>query len=139
MIATDLQAGGGAGNFLEKVSLFAASDLRNATIFGLGIMPYISASIIFSSGHCLSALEELKEGRRGRSQEAERIHRYLTVFICIIQSWMYLTFMIKAGGEGGAGINQNFLNATGDGLYWGWASRGRHGHDLRNHLLDVAW
>ncbi len=30
MIATDLQSGGGAGNFLEKVSLFAASDLRNA-------------------------------------------------------------------------------------------------------------
>ncbi len=121
MIATDLQAGGGAGNFLEKVSLFAASDLRNATIFGLGIMPYISASIIFQLlGTVYRPLEELKkEGEAGRKKLNEYT-RYLTVFICIIQSWMYLTFMIKAGGEGGAGINQNFLNSTGDGLFWGW-------------------
>ncbi len=122
MIATDLQAGGGAGNFLEKVSLFAASDLRNATIFGLGIMPYISASIIFQLlGTVYRPLEELKkEGEAGRKKLNEYT-RYLTVFICLIQSWMYLKFMIMAGGETGYGdINANFLNATGDGLYWGW-------------------
>ena len=49
MIATNLEsaAGSGAADFFERVSVFAASDLRQATIFGLGIMPYISASIIF--------------------------------------------------------------------------------------------
>ena len=40
-------AGGGFGDWIEKVSMFAASELSKATIFGLGIMPYISASIIF--------------------------------------------------------------------------------------------
>ncbi len=34
-------------SFLERVSVFAATDLRTLSIFGLGIMPYISASIIF--------------------------------------------------------------------------------------------
>lgn len=123
MVATDLQAAsGGASNFLEKVSLFAASDLRNATIFGLGIMPYISASIIFQLlGTVYKPLEELKkEGEAGRKKLNEYT-RYLTVLICLVQSWMYLKFMIMAGGETGYGdISPNFLNSTGDGLYWGW-------------------
>ncbi len=123
MIATDLSgSGGGAADFFEKVSLFAASDLRNATIFGLGIMPYISASIIFQLlGSVYKPLEELKkEGEAGRKKLNEYT-RYLTVLICLVQSWMYLKFMILAGGPTGAGdISPNFLNASGDGLYWGW-------------------
>lgn len=123
MVATDLESSsGGAADFFEKVSLFAASDLRNATIFGLGIMPYISASIIFQLlGTVYKPLEELKkEGEAGRKKLNEYT-RYLTVFICLIQSWMYLKFMIMAGGETGYGdINPNFLSASGDGLYWGW-------------------
>ncbi len=85
-------------------------------------MPYISASIIFQLlGTVYRPLEELKkEGEAGRKKLNEYT-RYLTVFICLIQSWMYLKFMIMAGGETGYGdINANFLNATGDGLYWGW-------------------
>jgi preprotein translocase subunit SecY len=123
MVATNLESSsGGAADFFQKVSLFAASDLRNATIFGLGIMPYISASIIFQLlGTVYKPLEELKkEGEAGRKKLNEYT-RYLTVFICLIQSWMYLKFMIMAGGETGYGdINPNFLSASGDGLYWGW-------------------
>ena len=122
MVATNLESSsGGAADFFQKVSLFAASDLRNATIFGLGIMPYISASIIFQLlGTVYKPLEELKkEGEAGRKKLNEYT-RYLTVFICLIQSWMYLKFMIMAGGETGYGdINPNFLSSSG-GLYWGW-------------------
>ena len=38
---------GGVGDMLEAVAMLSASRLRDVTIFGLGIMPYISASIIF--------------------------------------------------------------------------------------------
>lgn len=123
MIATNLaESSGGAANFLEKVSLFAASDLRQATIFGLGIMPYISASIIFQLlGSVYKPLEELKkEGEAGRKKLNEYT-RYLTVLICVVQSFMYLRFMLMSGGAGGFGsINPNFLNADATGLYWGW-------------------
>ena len=124
MIATNLgeAAGGGAADFFEKVSVFAASDLRQATIFGLGIMPYISASIIFQLlGSVYKPLEELKkEGEAGRKKLNEYT-RYLTVFICVVQSYMYLKFMLMAGGSSGFGnINPNFLNADATGLYWGW-------------------
>ncbi len=123
MVSQGMDRGsGGAADFFEKVSLFAASDLRNATIFGLGIMPYISASIIFQLlGSVYKPLEELKkEGEAGRKKLNEYT-RYLTVAICLVQSWMYLKFMIMAGGETGYGnINPNFLNASGDALFWGW-------------------
>ncbi|TVP96114.1 MAG: preprotein translocase subunit SecY [Planctomycetaceae bacterium] len=123
MISQGMDTGsGGAADFFEKVSLFAASDLRNATIFGLGIMPYISASIIFQLlGSVYKPLEELKkEGEAGRKKLNEYT-RYLTVAICVVQSWMYLRFMIMVGGESGFGnINADFLNSNGDGLYWGW-------------------
>lgn len=124
MVATNLgeAAGGGAADFFEKVSVFAASDLRQATIFGLGIMPYISASIIFQLlGSVYKPLEELKkEGEAGRKKLNEYT-RYLTVAICIVQSYMYLRFMLMAGGNTGYGdINPNFLNAEATGLYWGW-------------------
>ncbi|MEX0825051.1 MAG: preprotein translocase subunit SecY [Pirellulaceae bacterium] len=113
---------GGAADFFEKVSVFAATDLRNATIFGLGIMPYISASIIFQLlGSVWKPLEELKkEGEAGRKKLNEYT-RYLTVVICVVQSYMYLKFMLMGGAETGFGqINQNFLSADGSGLYFGW-------------------
>ncbi|QDV64645.1 Protein translocase subunit SecY [Crateriforma conspicua] len=123
MVATNLgESSGGAADFFERVSMFAASDLRQATIFGLGIMPYISASIIFQLlGSVYKPLEELKkEGEAGRKKLNEYT-RYLTVAICLVQSYMYLKFMLMAGGPGGFGnINPNFLNAEGTGLFWGW-------------------
>ena len=115
-------SGGNMADFLEKVTVFAASDLRQATIFGLGIMPYISASIIFQLlGSVYKPLEELKkEGEAGRKKLNEYT-RYLTVVICLVQSYMYLKFMLMTGGSGGFGnINPNFLNAEGTGLFWGW-------------------
>ena len=66
---------GGFGDFIDKVSLFSASQLSQLTIFGLGIMPYISASIIFQLlGSVWAPLERLqKEGESGR-QKDQRIH-----------------------------------------------------------------
>lgn len=123
MIATNLaDTGGTAAEFFEKITVFAASDLRQATIFGLGIMPYISASIIFQLlGSVYKPLEELKkEGEAGRKKLNEYT-RYLTVVICVVQSYMYLKFMLMSGGPAGYGnINPNFLNADATGLYFGW-------------------
>jgi len=89
---------GGLGDLMSQAALFAASDLSQATIFGLGIMPYISASIIFQLlGSVWKPLEELqKEGESGRKKINEYT-RYATVFLCIIQSYMYLRFVIGQG------------------------------------------
>jgi len=123
MVATNLaETGGTASEFFERMTVFAASDLRQATIFGLGIMPYISASIIFQLlGSVYKPLEELKkEGEAGRKKLNEYT-RYLTVAICLVQSYMYLAFILMQGGPAGFGdINPNFLNSAGTGLAFGW-------------------
>lgn len=92
---------GNLAKFLAKVSVFSGSQLNQATIFGLGIMPYISASIILQlMGTVYKPLEELKkEGEAGRKKINEYT-RYLTVVLCLIQSAGYLWFVVMRDPSG---------------------------------------
>ncbi len=92
------QANTGLGQLIEQVSVFSASQLSQATIFGLGIMPYISASIIFQLlGSVWAPLEKLqKEGESGRKKINEYT-RYATVVLCLFQSWFYVGVLAKQG------------------------------------------
>src|SRR3954453_14563948 len=95
-----LEKQGGIFNMLETVSQLSAADLRRITIFGLGIMPYISASIILQLlGSVYKPLEDLrKEGETGRKKINEYT-RYLTVVMCVIQGWIYLSNMAQSTGD----------------------------------------
>ncbi len=86
----------GLGLLFQQAAVFSAAQLNQITIFGLGIMPYISASIIFQLlGSVWGPLERLqKEGESGRKKINEYT-RYATVVLCIGQSWAYLGFLIK--------------------------------------------
>jgi preprotein translocase subunit SecY len=88
----------GMGELLSQVAVFSAANLTQITIFGLGIMPYISASIIFQLlGSVWGPLERLqKEGESGRKKINEYT-RYATVVLCIGQSWFYLGVLIRNG------------------------------------------
>src|SRR2546423_4738189 len=83
-----------AGRLANYVSIFSGGDLSQSTIFGLGIMPYISASIIFQLlTTVMPSLEKLqKEGETGRKKIQEWT-RYATVPLCIIQAIFWLTYM----------------------------------------------
>jgi preprotein translocase subunit SecY len=85
----------GLGALFDQVAMFSASSLKQATIFGLGIMPYISASIIFQLlGSVYPPLEKLqKEGESGRKKINEYT-RYATVVLCLGQSWIYMKYLI---------------------------------------------
>jgi preprotein translocase subunit SecY len=112
---------GGLGEFVDRVAILAASDLRQATVFGLGIMPYISASIIFQLlGTVWKPLEELrKEGETGRKKINEYT-RYLTVGLCLIQSWFYVRwYLMRSDAAGDSLIDKTFQNGSG-GLQFSW-------------------
>src|SRR3989440_4377569 len=83
-----------AGRLANYVSIFSGGNLSQSTVFGLGIMPYISASIIFQLlTTVMPALEKLqKEGETGRKKIQEWT-RYATVPLCIIQAMMWLGYM----------------------------------------------
>ena len=117
--------GGGLAAFFQHASVFAATDLSRATIFGLGIMPYISASIIFQLlGTVWKPIEELrKEGETGRKKINEYT-RYLTVVLCLVQStayvWWYLMWVPDNAGSGATPprIDSAFLSGNTLGIGW---------------------
>ncbi|MCA9196819.1 MAG: preprotein translocase subunit SecY [Planctomycetales bacterium] len=115
--------GGGFGKMIEYAAVFSASDLSKATIFGLGIMPYISASIIFQLlGSVWKPIEELqKEGESGRKKINEYT-RYVTVALCFLQSWAYVKWYVMAIDPTTSTaplVSPEFLGANGN-LSFGW-------------------
>jgi preprotein translocase subunit SecY len=87
------------GSFLGFVDLFSGGQLRRLTIFALGIMPYITASIILQ---LLTVVYEplaklQKEGELGRKKITQWT-RYLTVILSAIQS-LGIALSLQKGGD----------------------------------------
>jgi len=114
------QAQGGAlGQVIGFVSLFSGGNLSSACIFALGIMPYISSSIIIQllASGVLPSLERLrKEGESGRKRLNE-ITRWLTVPICMIQSLIFVQTIMRPEGSDGMGLAPQGY-AEDFNLYW---------------------
>jgi preprotein translocase subunit SecY len=86
------------GSALGLMNLFGGGNLRRMTVFALGIMPYITASIIFQ---LLTVVYEplariQKEGELGR-RKITQWTRYLTVLLAALQS-VGIAFMLTRGG-----------------------------------------
>jgi preprotein translocase subunit SecY len=83
-----------ASRVANYVSIFSGGSLQQSTIFGLGVMPYISASIIFQLlGTVVPSLEKLqKEGQSGQ-RKIQEWTRYATVPLCLVQGAFWITYM----------------------------------------------
>ena len=103
----------GLGRVLDMMNVLTGAQIQQASIFSLGVMPYISASIIFSLlVKVVPALEKLsKEGQSGQ-RKINRYTRYATIPICLVQSF-FVIFGTLAAGAGG----RNMLYA---GVYDYW-------------------
>jgi preprotein translocase subunit SecY len=86
------------GRITAYLSIFSGGSLSQSTIFGLGVMPYISASIIFQLlGTVVPSLEKLqKEGETGR-RKIQEWTRYTTVPLCIVQGIFWISYMHHPG------------------------------------------
>ena len=93
----EAQEAGPFGQALQYFSMFTGGDLGRSTLFGLGIMPYISASIIFTLlTNVVPALERLqKEGPAGH-KKIQEYTRYATVGLCLVQAVFWMKFMMGA-------------------------------------------
>jgi preprotein translocase subunit SecY len=99
-LAEKMGARGGLSQILNMLSMFSGGNLAASMLFGLGIMPYISASIIFQLlATVVPQLEKLqKEGESGR-RKINEYTRYATVLLCILQATFWLQF-IQGGADG---------------------------------------
>jgi preprotein translocase subunit SecY len=113
-------SGGSLGQVFSFVSMFSGGNLSNACIFALGIMPYISASIIMQllSSGVVPSLERLrKEGESGRKKINEYT-RYLTVPICMIQAVMFVQTLMRPDDQTGSGMGVALDGYTTDWYAW---------------------
>ena len=86
------------GGLLGLYDLFVGGGLSRATLFALGIIPYISASIVFQIlGAVIPTVEKLQREEQGR-KKVEQWTRYLTVGIAIMQAWGFALFMESLQG-----------------------------------------
>ncbi|UCC72446.1 MAG: preprotein translocase subunit SecY [Gemmatimonadota bacterium] len=82
------------GTLFGLYDMFVGGGLQRATIFALGIMPYISASIMFQLlGAVFPTIEKMqKEGEEGRKR-LNQWTRYTTVLLCLLQGYAYAIFL----------------------------------------------
>jgi len=82
------------GRAAAYLQLFTGGNLRQSTLFGLGIMPYITASIILMLlGEVIPSLKKLRQEGQTGYKKIQEYTRYLTVLVCVIQSLMYMRMM----------------------------------------------
>ncbi len=103
---------GALGQVLSFIAIFSGGSFNQSSIFALGIMPYISASIIFQLlASVYPPLEKLqKEGESGRKKINEYT-RYATVLICLVQAFMLVRTVVAPPPSG-----------------YGWAAQGYNGY-----------
>ncbi len=83
-----------AGRAAAMMQIFTGGNLDNSSLFGLGIMPYITASIILMLlGEIVPALRKLRQEGQTGYKKIQEYTRYLTVPICVLQSLMYMRML----------------------------------------------
>jgi len=85
-----------SSGLLGLLNMFSGGAFSNASIFALGIMPYISASIVVQLlGMAIPYFQKLqREGESGR-KKISQITRYLTVIILLLQSPSYIANLVR--------------------------------------------
>jgi preprotein translocase subunit SecY len=79
------------GRAADMMQMFTGGTLDKSSLFGLGIMPYITSSIILMLlGEVIPALRKLRQEGQTGHKKIQEYTRYLTVLICIVQSMMYM-------------------------------------------------
>ncbi len=109
------------GGLLGLFDMFSGGALGNLSIFALGIMPYISASIVMQLlAMVFKPLEELrKEGESG-TRKINQYTRYGTVLLAVIQSFFFIALNLEAVSHG----DLSDSSAVGDVvLHPGWGFR----------------
>ena len=121
---SDFLASSGSGTLFGLYDLFAGGAFGRATVFALGIMPYISASIVFQlAGPVFPVIEKMQRDEEGRKRITQWT-RYLTVILCLFQAYGFAVFTEQLPGavasQGMAFRLTTMLTLTTGGVFIMW-------------------
>ncbi len=95
---------GGSGSFLGMFDMFSGGALQQFSIFTLGIMPYVTSSIVMQLlTVVVPKLDQLnKEGEQGR-KKINQLTRYGTILVAAVQAWFAASY-VESLSRGGAEV-----------------------------------
>ena len=111
---------GGGQNLFQFVDMFTGGAFAKMTLVALGVMPYISASIVIQIGMGIfpAFQKEIRENGEAGKKKLGKITRILTLFIAVFQSTLYakqaLGFNLATPGV----VFSEFLEVTAFGIPW---------------------
>ena len=90
------------GGILDMFNMFSGGSLERMSLIALGVMPYITASIVVQLAAALhpTLIALKKEGEAGR-KKLNQYTRYGTVFLCAIQGWFLASGLEAYGAQSG--------------------------------------
>jgi len=113
VIAESLKNSGGHKGILGMINMFTGGGFSSASVMALGVMPYISASIVVQlMGIAIPYLQKLKKDGESGQKKLTQITRWLTIGITLVQGPAYIASLPSIGIPANA-----FLLGQG-GLFW---------------------
>ncbi len=110
--AMNANTGGGKG-ILDMINMFTGGGFSRASVMALGVMPYISASIVVQlMGIAIPYLQKLKKDGESGQKKITQITRWLTIAITLVQGPAYLASLPSLGIP-----QEAFLIGQG-GMFW---------------------
>lgn len=105
---------GGGQNLFQMVNIFAGGAFSQMTVIALGVIPYISASIIMQLGMALwpELQREIKENPEQGRRKVNKYTRFLTVVLSVLQASMYAKYALQMNIASPGIIAPELLDAT---------------------------
>jgi preprotein translocase subunit SecY len=100
-----------SGGLFDLINTFSGGSFKRFSILALGIMPYITTSIIFSLlGEVIPQIQELSEDSEGQ-KKIQKLTRYFTVVLCCFQGYGLASVFESFQASGGSSVvvNPGFL------------------------------
>lgn len=102
--------GSAGGGILSLFNSFLGGAFARGSIFALGVMPYISASIVIQLLQAIvPAIQKLRNEGESGQRKVNQYTRYATIVICLFQSASYVVYLQSQYPAATAGVSQNTL------------------------------
>ncbi len=113
-------ATGGAQNLFQMVDIFSGGAFSQMTIVALGVVPYISASIIMQLFVALwpSLQREIRENPDQGRRKVNKYTRFLTLILCVIQSAVFARYALQMNYSRPGIIASELLDVQLFGYHW---------------------
>ena len=111
---------GGGQNLFQLVDIFSGGAFAQMTVIALGVMPYISASILMQIMVTLipSLQREMRENHEAGKRKIGKATRFITLMLAVVQSSVYALYAVKINNSNPGIIVQELLNFQIAGYPW---------------------